>query len=90
MAASQQAATAVKRPVHEIRFGRVKAAIWGNTTPQGVRHNVTFQRIYRDGDSWKTTDSFGRDDLQLVQKAADLAHTWIYQQAQESGERSSD
>jgi hypothetical protein len=51
---------------------------------------VTFQKIYRDGDTWKTSDSFGREDLQLVQKVADLAHTWIYEQAQESSERSSE
>lgn len=90
MATAQATASSVKRPVHEIRFGRVKAAIWENETSQGVRHNVTFQRIYRDGETWKTTDSFGRDDLQLVQKVADLAHTWIYEQAQESSERSSE
>lgn len=66
MATANATASAVKRPVHEIRFGRVKAAIWENDKSQGIRHNVTFQRIYRDGDSWKTSDSFGRDDLQLV------------------------
>lgn len=85
-ATTQKTAKAVKRPVHEIRFGHVKAAIWENETSQGIRHNVTFQRIYRDGDTWKSTDSFGRDDLLLVQKVADLAHTWIYEESQESGE----
>ncbi len=90
MATAQHTAPAAKRPVHEIRFGRVKAAIWENETSQGVRHNVTFQRIYRDGETWKTSDSFGRDDLYLVQKAADLAHTWIYEQAHEGSERGSE
>jgi hypothetical protein len=90
MATSQKSAPAVKRPVHEIRFGRVKAAIWENETSQGVRHNVTFQRIYRDEDSWKTSDSFGRDDLPLVQKVSDLAHTWIYEQSQENSPRNSE
>ncbi len=82
MATTKQAAPAVKRPVHEIRLGKVKAAIWANETSQGNRHNVTFQKIYRDGEKWKTSDSFGRDDLPLVQKVADRAHTWIYEQAQ--------
>lgn len=90
MATAQQTAPAVKRPVHEIRFGRVKGAIWENEVPQGIRYNVTFQRIYRDEETWKTSDSFGRDDLHLVQKVADLAHTWIYEQAQENSERSSE
>jgi len=30
-----------KRPVHEIRLGRVKCAIWQNETQNGVRHAVT-------------------------------------------------
>ena len=70
------------KPVHEVRLGRVKAAIWENDTSTGVRHNVTIQRIYRDGEQWKTSDSFGRDDLPLVTKVADLAHTWIFQNGQ--------
>lgn len=70
------------KPVHELRLGRIKAAIWENETSNGVRHNVTLQRIYRDGEQWKTSDSFGREDLPLVMKVADLAHTWIYQHAQ--------
>src|ERR1044071_4391556 len=68
-----------KQPAHEVRLGAVKAAIWQNDTDSGVRYNVTFQRLYRDGDAgqWKSTESFGRDDLLLVAKVADLAHTWI-------------
>jgi len=71
------------KPVHEIRFGSVKAAIWANETESGVRYNVTVARLYRDGDSWKSTDSFGRDDLPLLAKAVDLAHTWIFVEAQD-------
>ena len=74
------------RPVHEIRLGRIKAAIWANITENGVRHNTTFSRLYRDGDEWKDSDSFGRDDLLLVAKAADLAHSWICEQLQASQE----
>jgi hypothetical protein len=35
-------------------------------------------RLYRDGDEWKTTASFGRDDLPLVSKAAEMAYAWIW------------
>ena len=66
------------KPVHEVRLGVVKAAIWANETDTGVRHNVTFQRLYKDGDDWKDSTSFGRDDLPLVAKVADLAHSWIF------------
>ncbi len=75
------------RPVHEIRLGRIKAAIWENEVQNGVRHNVTFQRIYKEGDQWRQSESFGRDDLPLLMKVADRAHTWIYEQAQDSRER---
>lgn len=70
-----------KRPVHEIRLGRIRAAIWENDTQNGTRHNVTLSRLYKDGDDWKDSASFGRDDLPLVTKVADLAHTWIFEQA---------
>ena len=72
------------RPVHEIRMGRVRAAIWVNETDNGVRHNVTFSRLYRDeqNDQWKDSTSFGRGDLPLIAKVADQAFLWIYQQAQ--------
>jgi hypothetical protein len=67
------------KPVHEVRLGTIKAAIWANDTQVGVRHNVTFSRLYKDGESWKTSDSFGRDDLLVLAKVADQAHTWICQ-----------
>ena len=65
------------QPVHEVRLGAIKAAIWQNETDVGVRYNVTFERLYRDGEAWKSTGSFGRDDLLLLGKVADLAHSWI-------------
>ncbi len=72
------------KPVHEIRLGHIKAAIWmnlvaGRTNGDAIRHNVTLCRIYHDGKQWKSSDSFGRDDLPLVIKVANLAHDWIYQ-----------
>ena len=60
-----------KKPVHEVRSGRVRAAIWENETQNGLRHNVTFSRLYKDGDQWKDSSSFGRDDLPLLIKVAD-------------------
>lgn len=83
-ATSRTSAQNANRPVHEVKFGRVKAVIWANETQNGTRHNVTFQRVYKDGEEWRTSDSFGRDDLPLIQKAADMAHTWIFQQGREA------
>ncbi|WLD13546.1 hypothetical protein [Planctellipticum variicoloris] len=73
-------AKAKQQPAHEIRFGAIKATIWENQTTVGTRHNVTVSRIYKDGEEWKQTESFGRDDLQLLAKVVDQAHTWIHQQ----------
>lgn len=72
------------RPVHEIRLGKVKAAIWRNETDAGPRHSVTVSRIYKTETGWESSFSFGRDELPLVSKVADQAHLWIYQQSERS------
>jgi hypothetical protein len=71
------------KPIHEVRLGLIKAAVWGNETETGVRYNATFCRLYKDGENWKSTDSFGRDDLLLLGKVADQTHSWIFAQSQE-------
>ena len=48
------------KPKHEVRLGRIKGTIWENETKTGPRCNVTFTRIYKDGNDWKDSDSFGR------------------------------
>ena len=74
--------TTKQKPIHEIKLGAIKAAIWQNESTNGIRYNVTISRLYKDGDTWKRTESFGRDDLLLVAKVADQAHTWIIEQSQ--------
>ena len=69
------------KPVHEIRLGRIKAAIWENDTQNGTMFNVTLCRLYRDGQQWKDSASFSRDDLPLVAKVADRVHSWIFDQS---------
>ena len=73
------------KPISEVRIGRVKAAIWPNGTDGRTRHNVTFSRLYKDGDEWKNTQSFSRNDLLVLAKVADQAHSRIFelQQAEE-------
>ena len=79
-----EVATTNRKPIHEIRMGRIKAAIWQNETDNGIRYNVTVGRLYKEGESWKQTESFGRDDLPVLAKVADQAHTFIFQKQQES------
>lgn len=68
------------QPVEEVRIGSIKAAIWRNEGESGPRFNVTFQRLYRtDEGKWQSTGSFGRDDLLVLMKVADAAHTRVVQ-----------
>jgi len=71
-----------QRPAHEIRLGRIKATIWANQGDNGPWFNVNLSRSYKDGDEWKSSTSFGRDELLTVAKVADLANSWIHGQAQ--------
>ena len=73
------------RPVHVVRLRNIRAAIWANDGELGPRYNVTVSRLYKDGDQqWKTSDGFGRDDLLLLAKVLDLAHSWICEELQAS------
>ena len=77
------------KPINEVRLGHIKAAVWKNETESGIRYNVTFSRLYKDGDQWKSTDSFGRDDLLLLGKVADQTHSWICTQNQDNDKATS-
>ena len=71
-------------PVHAIRLGLIKAAIWKNQTKVGDRFNVTLCRLYKNGEVWKESSHFGRDDLLAAAKALDRAHSWIVDANQET------
>ena len=76
---AKNASTGAKLPVQTFRLGRIKAAVWENETDQKKFYNVTFARTYvDDAKNYHDTDSFGRDDLPLVAKLADQAHTFIF------------
>lgn len=74
-----------RKPANEIRFGTIKATIWENQFGDTTRFNTQFSRVYKDGDEWKRSDSFGRDDLLVLAKLADHAHTWIHAQSSSGG-----
>ena len=67
------------KPISEVRIGRVKATIWPNGTEGRTRYNVTFSRLYKDNDQWKSTQSFGRNDLLLLAKVANQVHSRIFE-----------
>ena len=71
------------RPVYQVRYGNVKAAVWQRHLTHGVMHSVTVSRSYvtktDDGqDKWHDTDSFGTEDLLSLAKAVDNCHSWIH------------
>lgn len=79
-----------RRPAHEIRLGTIRAAVWANETPpKRIWFAVTVSRMYRDGDRWKDTSTFRRDDLPVVAKIMDMAYAWIWdhQSAASNGAR---
>jgi len=82
------------QPVHVVRIGLIKARVWRKQTRSGLRHTVSVLRLYRNGDVWKESTRFGRDDLPVLRLLLDQVHTWILQDAQtprssHAGDRSS-
>ena len=66
------------RPVHTIRHRSLKVSIWRNDTAKGPVYNVTIVRGFRrDGEEWKDSHSFGYDDLPIIAKLLDDAHSFI-------------
>lgn len=69
-----------QKPAHKIRTGAIEVAIWRNEGEKGPFFGVTMSRSYKQGDEWKQTDSYGGDDLLLLAKLLDQAHSWIISQ----------
>jgi hypothetical protein len=53
-----------KKPEKTIKHGRVRAAVWKNDSKNGPFLNVTFSRVYKDGETFKESGSFGVTDLE--------------------------
>jgi hypothetical protein len=70
-----------RKPIWEVRRGLIVVRIWQKRTRQGLRHTVTVTRLYRNGDLWKQSSRFGRDDIPLIRLLLDEAYTWIFRQS---------
>jgi hypothetical protein len=64
-------------PVHALRHGRIRAAIWRNQTEKGAMYDVKVSRSYREGNEWRDSFSFGYTDLLVVAKLMYDAHSYI-------------
>ena len=78
--ANKPATETSNAPVHTIRVNGIRASIWKNETDKGPRYNTTFERSYRDGEEWKNSDSYGREDLLVLSYVAKEAFRWIVSQ----------
>ena len=66
------------RPVHQVRIGRIKAAVFENG--DNAPRKVQFTALYKEGDEWRGSASFTREDLPLLAKVADQVHSYLYEQ----------
>jgi len=76
-----------KQPIHEIRHGLIQIRIWRRQTSSGLRHTLTIVRLYRNGDVWKESTRFSRDDIPLMCLVLDEAHTWIFENSKHTEAR---
>ena len=51
--------------------------------------NVTFQRAYKDGETWKNSASFGRKDLLVIGLIAARTFEWIGSQLRKNSQPAS-
>ncbi len=77
-------ASGTGRPVHAIRYGNVSVAVWANNSPAGYFYNTTFRRTYKSDDVWAEASSFDDRSLLNLAKAAQDAHSWIYERKAEA------
>lgn len=76
-----------KKPAHEVKLGRIRAAIWANRSEDSdTWYNVTVSRLYKDEGEWCDAVSFRRDDIPIVIKAMDMAYEWIWRRQIASSE----
>ena len=70
-----------QKPMREIKFGSVRAAIWRNDQKDGQgSHVVSFRCCYKERGAWHESTTFGPGELPLLGRAAELALAWIYSQ----------
>jgi len=77
------------KPVAVFRAGGISATVWANEAEKnGARvtmHSVQVERTYKVGEEYKTTSSFGVQDLPRVELVAARAFEWLVLKVAESG-----
>lgn len=74
------------KPVAKAKLRGITASVFENQTDKGQPfYKVTITRTYKDGDGFKNTSTFMRDDLPLVEAVAHRA--WLEVMKLESADK---
>jgi hypothetical protein len=66
------------KPVDRLNMGLIKATIWERKTDEYTFYSVSFEKRYRDSEgNWHSTHTYDSNDLLLLAKLANNAHTEI-------------
>lgn len=77
------ASTTTEHPAKELRSGKLKVAIWQNSTEQDgqtvLQYSVTWQKRYRDRQSgeWKNSQSLFPEETLMLAELLRFAYQWI-------------
>lgn len=76
--ASRDGERTANAPVAVFRYRGVSASVFENRSEQDIPYfKVSVVRTYKDGEEFKTTSAFSRDDLPIVVHVAEQAWDWI-------------
>ncbi len=53
----------MKKPVKAFRAGTIQAAIWENSNEKGPYRTVTFQKRFKAGEEWKSTNTLMMNEI---------------------------
>ncbi|MEZ5942474.1 MAG: hypothetical protein R3C18_13860 [Planctomycetaceae bacterium] len=64
------------KPMKKLQLRGISASVFANQSENGVTfYKVSITRTFKDGDEFKTTSTFSRDDLPIVQELSRQA--WL-------------
>lgn len=74
-------------PIETFRSRGVAVSIFKNVNGPNAFFKTTIQKRYLEGEQWKTTTSFGRDDLPIVNYLVAKAYAYMLDHDPTDGER---
>jgi hypothetical protein len=72
------------KPLREFRIGPIKITAWSVTRPEGRAHQFIIERIYRQGEIWRTQKKFSRHQLRAIAELALRAQRWSQEEEQKT------